>query len=168
MLTGDPKAERSFEIAAKETRERFAALETVTRVHGVARRPLEQAAPLLEQVLAAAQAAVAARRQTAGNATPKCTLMSLGTEPKMTQIRGLFQDFFAREWQLLADRSERSHHSTTMVKTAIFIGTLFGVVCVAASSMLVQRDLQRRERAKPLCVRPNANWKTVSKSALAN
>jgi signal transduction histidine kinase len=148
LLTQDPNAERDFHTAQQQTIERFAMLQALTRENPIARRRLDPVAPLLAQVLATARASVTVRQNMAANATPRYTLMSLGTEPKMRQIRGLFQDFFLEEFRLLAVHSESSHHSTAVVKAAILIGTLFGGLCVAVCGILVNRDLRRRERAE--------------------
>ncbi len=148
LLTQDPHAEKDFQTAQQQATERFAILQTLTRENPIARRLLDPVAPLLAQVLATARASVAARRSMTGNATPRYTLISLGTEPKMTQIRGLFQAFFVEEFQLLAVHSESSHHSTAVVKAAILIGSLFGGLCVAVCGILINRDLHLRERAE--------------------
>ncbi|MGA8030016.1 MAG: CHASE3 domain-containing protein, partial [Bryobacteraceae bacterium] len=148
LLTQDPNVEKAFKAAQQQTIERFATLQTLTRGNPIARRLLNPVAPLLAQVLATARASVAARRSTAGNATQRYTLMSLGAEPQMRQIRDLFQNFFGEEWLLLAERSKSSDHSTTIVKAAIFAGTLLGGLCVAVCGSLVNRDLRRRERAE--------------------
>lgn len=148
LLTGDPKQEENFQAAKKVTVERFAALQAVTRHDPVACRRLNAVAPLLTQVLATADARIAARRAMAGAATPRYTLTSLGTEGGMKQIRLLFQEFFADEWGLLSERSKTSDHSTTVVKTAILAGTLLGGFCVGFCGFLVNRDLRRRTQAE--------------------
>lgn len=148
LLTLDPKAEKDFEAAKQQTIDGFAGLEALTRNDSIARRLLDPVGPLLDQVLASAQATVAARRGMAGTAAPRYKLASLGTEPGMGQIRLLFQEFFGEEWRLLAQRSKSSHESTTIVRTAIFAGTLFGGLCVGFCGILVNRDLRKRTQAE--------------------
>jgi two-component system sensor histidine kinase/response regulator len=146
LLTGDPEAKKSFEAARKQTVERFAALQALTRANPVARQRLDRVAPLLTQVLTAASLAIEQRAQT--KVPVPYTLTTLGTEPAMTDIRILFRDFFGEEWRLLGERSESSHRSTVIVNAAIIIGTLFGGLCVAVCGILVNRDLRRREEAE--------------------
>ena len=146
LLTGDPEAKKNFETAEKQTIERFAALQALTRQSPVARQRLDRVAPLLRQVLTAAALVTEQRTQT--KLEVRYTLASLGTEPRMIQIRGLFQELFGEEWRLLAERSESSHRSTAIVNAAILLGTIFGGLCVAVCGALVNRDLRRREEAE--------------------
>ncbi len=147
LLTQDSMAEKAFETARQQTIERFAVLQALTRENRAARQPLDQVTPLLDQVLAAAEASVLHRKATP-NVAPRYTTVSLGTEPKMGQIRALLQAFFGEEFRLLGERSETAHRSTVMVKLAILIGTLLGTIFVTICGILVNRDLRRREQAE--------------------
>ena len=155
VISGSPRDFGPYDGTVTRLHNHLIALRELTVDDSDLHRRLDALEPLIEQRLAILGEGVALRRNEGFGAAQRFIESDKG-RPAMDAARTLIAAMETRESDLLERRSEAAAAAARVTATVIPLGSLLAFALVAASTLIVHRDLAERRRAERALSQRNA------------
>ncbi|MFO0749007.1 MAG: CHASE3 domain-containing protein [Myxococcota bacterium] len=140
IITGDPAFLEPYTTGSADIDSQQKALRELTADNPRQQERLDALAPLVKSKLDEVSGRIEIRRTAGFDAAAK--EVSAGTgRALMDKIRGVLRDMADEERALLSQRADEVESTSSSVRTTIIVGTLLGLLLVAAAGFFITRSL---------------------------